>query len=196
MRNLFVTLLLLGGQPLLAAADDAPPADAREAGLPAAGETQADRPKPRQELFSGKVVFISDALKQRGITAYKQELDQQVALETADGELLPILPDWRGRAFYQDKRLRNRKVDLVGYRHQGVPYLQVSMVFTYNEAGERQYTDYWCDICAIPMYEIKPCDCCQGESRLRFQKQDLPDFITQKPRPGERVANDTAEKSP
>ena len=32
-------------------------------------------------------------------------VQQQVALETAGGELIPIVPDWRGRAFYQDARL-------------------------------------------------------------------------------------------
>ncbi len=131
---------------------------------------------PKKRLFSGRVVLVKDALKRRGITAF-EEIDKQVALETPDGELIPLLPDWRGRAFFQDKRLRNRKVDLVGYRRKGVPYLQVLMVFTYNKNNERQYTDYWCDICAIPMYEIKPCDCCQGPIRLRFQSKPLPDYL-------------------
>jgi hypothetical protein len=27
------------------------------------------------------------------------------------------------------------------------------------------------------MYEIKACECCQGEIRLRFQKQDLPAYL-------------------
>ena len=54
------------------------------------------------------------------------------------------------------------------------------MVFTFDDKGVRQYTDYWCDICSIPMYEIKPCDCCQGEIRLRFQPQELPDFVRPK----------------
>ena len=51
------------------------------------------------------------------------------------------------------------------------------MVFTFDEDGVRQYTDYWCDVCSIPMYEIKPCECCQGDIRLRFQPQDLPDYL-------------------
>ena len=29
--------------------------------------------------------------------------------------------------------------------------------------------DYWCDICAIPMYILKDCECCQGPTRLREQ---------------------------
>lgn len=138
--------------------------------------TPAKKPEPKKQLFTGKVVLLKDALQERGIKA-TNEIDKQVVLETPKGELIPIIPDWRGRAFFQDKRLRDRKVDLVGYRHTGVPYLKVLMVFTYNKQGERVYTDYWCDICSIPMYEIKKCECCQGPIRLRFQKQALPGYL-------------------
>ena len=41
----------------------------------------------------------------------------------------------------------------------------------------RQYFDYWCDICSIPMYEIKRCECCQGPIRMRFQPRGLPSYI-------------------
>ncbi len=139
---------------------------------PAAQETAET--KPPKELFRGQVVLISDHLQKRGLKAYPEELKGQVALETPGGELLPILPDWRGRAFYQDERLRHRKVELIGFRRPGLPYLQVLTVYTFDKQGERQYTDYWCDICSIPMYEIKPCDCCQQDIRLRFQPQELP----------------------
>jgi len=139
-------------------------------------ESQKPTPKKKKHLFTGKVVLVQEALKKRRITTYS-ELKGQVALETSDGELLPIVSDWRGRAFFQDKRLRNRKVELVGYRQAGLPYVQVLMIFTFDEKGHRQYTDYWCDICSIPMYEIKPCDCCQDKIRLRFQPQALPDYL-------------------
>lgn len=132
---------------------------------------------PKKELFSGKVTLLKDALQKRGVKAYSEEIEKQVVLVTEAGELIPILPDWRGRAFFQDKRLRDRKVDLVGYRKPGIPYLQVLIVFTFNDKGERQYTDYWCDVCSIPMYEIKPCDCCQAPIRLRFQTRALPDYL-------------------
>lgn len=141
---------------------------------PSTKSEAADVPK---ELFTGKVVLLRDALKQKGVNSY-EEMKDQVALETLEGELIPIVADWRGRAFFQDKRLRERKVELVGTRKPGVPYLQVLAVFTFDDKGQRMYTDYWCDICSIPMYEIKPCDCCQGDIRLRFQPQDLPDYIS------------------
>lgn len=129
-----------------------------------------------QKLFRGKVVLLREALARHKIEA-REEFDKQVVLETVEGELIPIVPDWRGRAFYQDARLRNRDVELVGKRQKGVPYLQVLIVFTFDEKGKRQYTDYYCDTCAFPMYEIKPCECCQGPVRLRFQERDLPDYI-------------------
>ena len=132
-----------------------------------------------KELFSGKVVFLQEALKRRGVKA-ADEFKAQVVLETDSGELIPIVPDWRGRALFQDERLRDRKVDLVGSRQKAAPYLQVQMVFVFDDKGTRQYMDYWCDICSIAMYELKPCDCCQEEIRLRFQPQELPKFVKKK----------------
>lgn len=129
-----------------------------------------------KELLRGEVVLLGEVFKSQEIKAYKEQKNHPVLL-TPEGEYFPIVSDWRGRAFFQDKRLRNRPVELVVQRRKGLPYLQVLMVFTQDEKGKRQYMDYWCDICSIPMYEIKPCDCCQQEIRLRFQYQDLPDYI-------------------
>jgi hypothetical protein len=162
--GLFVALALDVGANRPANSEDAPKATTAAAEVP-------------KELFAGKVVLLSEALKRKGINSY-DEMKDQVALETPEGELVPIVADWRGRAFFQDKRLRDRKVELVGTKRPGVPYLQVLMVFTFDEKGQRMYTDYWCDVCSIPMYEIKPCDCCQGDIRLRFQPQDLPDYVS------------------
>jgi len=144
--------------------------------VPAAGATKVPVDASAQELFRGKVVLVRDALARRKIEA-REEFDKQVALETDSGELIPIVPDWRGRAFYQDEHLRNRPVELVGKRAKGVPYLQVLIVFTFDKHGTRQYTDYFCDTCGFPMYEIKPCECCQGPVHLRYQPRDLPDYI-------------------
>lgn len=134
---------------------------------------------PPKQFFSGKVVILQDALKRRGVKAF-DEFKTQVALETGDGELIPIVPDWRGQAFFQDERLRDRRVELVGTRQKAAPYLQVQMVFVFDVKGTRQYLDYWCDICSIAMYELKPCDCCQEKIRLRLQPQELPEFVKKK----------------
>ena len=145
-------------------------------------ESKADKKDNNEtlrELFSGKVVILQDALKRRGVKS-TDEFKSQVVLETGDGELIPIVPDWRGQAFFQDERLRDRRVDLVGTRQKAAPYLQVQMVFVFDENGTRQYMDYWCDICSIAMYELKPCDCCQEKIRLRLQPQELPEFVKKK----------------
>jgi hypothetical protein len=144
------------------------------AAAPKDKQTSADTSS--QELFRGKVVLVREALARRKIEA-REELDKQVALETDSGELIPIVPDWRGRAFFQDEHLRNRPVELVGKRAKGVPYLQLLSVFTFDEKGTRQYTDYYCDTCGFAMFEIKPCECCQGPVHLRYQPRDLPDYI-------------------
>ena len=134
----------------------------------------------KKELFSGKVVLLQDALKRRGVKAL-DEVKAQAVLETDAGELIPIVPDWRGRAFFQDERLRDRRVDLVATRQKAAPYLQVLMIFVFDEKGTRHYMDYWCNVCSIPMYEIKPCDCCQADILLRLQRQELPSFVKPKP---------------
>ena len=147
----------------------------------ASDEQKPAAPELKKELLSGKVVLLTEALARRKIAAYPEELKGQVVLETRSGELLPIVPDWRARAFYQDERLRNRPVDLIVHRAPGVPWLKVLTIYTFDEKGVRQFTDYWCDICAIPMYEIKECDCCQGPIRLRFQPAELPSDVSPAP---------------
>lgn len=131
----------------------------------------------KKELFTGQVVFAQAALKKRGIKV-AEEMKSQAVLQTPSGELIPIAADWRGRAFYQDKRLRDRKVELVGYRRPGLPYLQVLVVFVLDEKGRRQEMDYWCEICSIPMYEIKACECCQADIDLRLRPGKLPAYLT------------------
>jgi hypothetical protein len=136
-----------------------------------------DVEEPVKAIVSGKVMALGEALKQRGIKSYAEEVKGQVVLVTRTGEIVPIVPDWRGRAFYQDERLRNRPVDLVVNRRKGVPWVQVLSIYTFDEKGVRNITDYWCDICSIPMYEIKDCECCQGPTRLRLRPQELPEDL-------------------
>lgn len=159
--------------------DSAPPPQTQSAKTPVAANQSADRPAPRNQLLSGQVRLLVDVLKSRKIQAYPDETKGQVVLEASSGDLWPIVSDWRGRAFYQDERLRDRNVDLIVRRHAGVPYVQVLSIYTFDEQGRRQYTDYWCDLCSIPMYEIKDCDCCRAPIRLRFQPRELPKNLNQ-----------------
>jgi hypothetical protein len=194
MRILTLVLLagMLAGGAWLAAQDaakqpaskPAPPATKTAvptAGEPAAEETADDVSK---EIVAGKVVSLWDALKQRGIKSYPEEAKGQFVLVTEAGELVPIVADWRGRAFYQDERLRDRPVELIVNRRPGVPWAQVLSIYAFDDKGARNVVDYWCDICAIPMYEIKECECCQGPTRLRFRPQELPADIRRHAAPG------------
>jgi len=148
--------------------------------------------EPIRAVVSGKVVFLTEALARRDIKTYQEELKGQVVLETTDGRLLPIIPDWRGRALFQDARLRDRPVDLLVRQRRSIPHIQVLSIYTFDEKGTRQLTDYWCDICSIPMYEIKDCECCQGPIRLRFQPKELPADLA----PSGNSKPGTAEKGP
>jgi hypothetical protein len=46
--------------------------------------------------------------------------------------------------------------------------VQVIRLYELKKEG-KFILDYWCDVCAIDMYELKPCDCCQAPNRLRLR---------------------------
>ena len=51
-------------------------------------------------------------------------------------------------------------------------------MFVLDEKGRRQEMDYWCEICSIPMYEIKACECCQADIDLRLRPGKLPAYLS------------------
>jgi hypothetical protein len=108
-------------------------------------------------------------LRRFGITTVPEAAKRSLALEKADGALVPIVEDVRGRAFRSDERLRKAEVELLVRRYEGSPAVQVIRLFELGKEAKYEL-DYWCDICAISMVELKPCDCCQGETILRRQK--------------------------
>ncbi len=124
---------------------------------------------PITEIVHGKVVWLDEALQRLyGIATEPAAAQTQVVLETADGHLLPLLPDTRGRAFVVDPRLRDIELEMLVRHSAKVPLLQVIRVFRTTAEG-RVEIDYWCDICAISMFILKDCECCQGPTRLREQ---------------------------
>lgn len=142
---------LLGWIAAAPAADDSPPAKADFKTL----------------SVRGRVVWMADAMARRhGVKSVAEAAERILAIETKDGELLPLLEDTRGRAFRVDPRLMTFDVELLVRQHRGSPMLQVIGVNSI-EKGTKFEVDYWCEICAIAMYELKPCDCCQGETELR-----------------------------
>ena len=140
----------------------------------AAVQSGDDKPEAKYETVSlrGKVVWLSAALKRRfGIEADPDAVEQQVALETDDGRLIPLVKDSRGRGFHMDERLRDVPMELQLRIYEQSPVAQIVQVYTLHDDAKFEL-DYWCDICAIPMYELKACECCQGPTRLRERKVD------------------------
>ena len=156
----------LRAQPSKETGRSSPPARSQQKQGP--HSPRAAAPRRAKQLFAGRVVDVWQALKRRGL-AVGDEMKGQVVLETPAGELIPIAADWRGRAFFQDKRLRDRSVQLVGFRRPGLPYLFVLTIYVFDEKGRRREVDYWCDTCAIPQYDLAPCSCCQGTVQLRLR---------------------------
>ncbi len=118
----------------------------------------------------GQVVWMAEALAQNhGVTSLPEAAQRVIALQAEDGTLYPILEDVRGGSFRKDERLRGVPLELLVRRHDGSPMVQVIQVFAIDDDGKYEL-DYWCDICAIAMYELKPCDCCQGSIELRRRR--------------------------
>lgn len=141
-----------------------------------AGMARGDEPRAEfaLETVRGRVVYLAEALEKRaGTTAVPEAKDRILALETKGGELIPLLEDVRGRAFRRDERLRKMEVELLVRRYKGSPVVQVIRVFEATPEGLLE-VDYWCEICAIAMYELKECECCQGEIELRRRKVQQP----------------------
>jgi hypothetical protein len=118
----------------------------------------------------GQVDWLADVLKRRfDVQTVDEARQRTLALETADGEVYPLVEDIRGRGFRRDERLRNIPLEVFVRKYRGSPALQVIRVLEIRKDG-KYVVDYWCDICAIEMYELKPCDCCQGAIELRHRK--------------------------
>ncbi len=151
---------------------DEVPAKAAAPGASSRDDATATQPKDEAPAYTterlrGKVVWLEEALKRLyGVSTEPDAAETAVVFEMADGRLWPIVPDTRGRAFAVDKRLRNVELELLVRRYDKVPMIQVIRVMRPTKEGLLE-VDYWCDICAIPMYMKKPCECCQGPTRLR-----------------------------
>lgn len=134
----------------------------------------ADEPAAPYETLSlrGKIVWQADALARRyGIAVDPDAAKNVIVLETADGRLVPIVKDFRGRGFHLDPKLHEFDWELLVRQYPGSPFVQVVRTYAWRD-GKKYEFDYWCDICAIPMYELKECECCQGPIRFRFRADD------------------------
>lgn len=153
-----MVLMVLGSFQAVAFAEDNQVAD------------KARKPAYTTKRIAGRVVWAAEALSRlHGIKSVPEAAQRVLALETRDGQLFPFVEDKRGRSFRLDKRLRGIDVELLVRQYRGVPFVQVIQVFAIKKDGKYEL-DYWCEICAIAMFELKPCDCCQAEIELRARK--------------------------
>jgi len=124
------------------------------------------------ETLRGHVVFLAEAFeKQTGVRSVPEAKERILALQTASGELIPLLEDVRARAFRRDQRLRDMDLELTVRRYRHVPTVQILRVLEVTKDG-RYEIDYWCDICSIVLFENIECECCQGPVELRRRKVD------------------------
>lgn len=122
------------------------------------------------ESLRGRVVFAAEAMARlHGAKSVSEATERGLALETPDGRLVPLLEDVRGRAFRADERLRHMNVELLVRRYPNTPVVQVVNLYEISADGKFEI-DYWCDICAIAMFELKTCECCQGDIELRKRR--------------------------
>jgi hypothetical protein len=127
-------------------------------------------PAFKLETIRGRVVYLAEAMEKRvDVPSVPEAKDRILALETAKGEFVPLLEDVRGRAFRRDDRLRQMEIELLVRRYAGSPLVQIIRVFEVAKDGKYEL-DYWCDTCAITMFELKVCECCQGPVQLRRRK--------------------------
>jgi len=153
-----VLTLAIVSLPMIASADEE---------LPAAENDEAPNPEFVVQSVHGKVVWYELALEQRlGVKSVVDQELMHLALQSQDGELIPLIEDLRGHAFRTDPRLRQMEVELLVRRYRITSGLQVLKVHEIRDR-EKLRIDYWCDICSIAMFETGPCSCCQEDNRLR-----------------------------
>ena len=140
--------------------------------LPFTTNLSAAEAEFKLETLRGRVVYLAQAFeKSTAVPSVPEANDRILALATAQGQLIPLLEDVRGRAFRRDERLRKMELELLVRHYPNSPVVQVIRVFEIAKDG-RFELDYWCDICAIAMFELKDCECCQGPTTLRRRKVD------------------------
>lgn len=136
-------------------------------------ETEATSPEYDVVSLRGRIVFYGPALKESlGIQLVPEANERTLAIETPAGQLIPIVEDLRGRALRTDERLRQMDVELLVRQYHKTPTVQILRMYQWQD-GQKYRVDYWCDVCAIVMFETGPCSCCQDHNRLRRRTVDL-----------------------
>ena len=135
-----------------------------------ASQAPSTSSKSEKATLSGKVVPLASVVGERRLKTDPEQAAIEVVLKTDDGTIVPLLRDDASRALFLDKRLRDRKTELVVKRHSGLPFVQV-IVIRVEENGKLRIPEYYCDICTISVRDPRICPCCQGPMELRMRPE-------------------------
>lgn len=134
-------------------------------------EEPAAKPGPRIEVLRGKVVSLNDRLARQGITL-DPDAGLQLAFESTEGKVLPLVQDAASLMFYRDARLLDRPLEVRGRVVPGTGLLQLLEVFALKN-DQRFEIYYWCEVCAIKRFTLEKtrvCECCGAAMELRERK--------------------------
>jgi hypothetical protein len=123
-------------------------------------------PGPESVTVRGVARFLPEVLRERKVEADAGPVETQVVVVGDEG-VTPLVSNAASRALWLDERLRGRPVEVLGWRHPGLPYLEVTNVRV-EEQGAMRAPEYYCDVCTITVRYPQVCPCCQGDMELRF----------------------------
>lgn len=133
----------------------------------AENKSRQANPKYTTTSYRGHIVWLKDEVAKDGIELAPEVKTGNLMLKDSNDKLRPLLEDRRGHSFRLDPRLRANKVELLVRQFDHHPYLQVLKIYEIDQRDRKRELVYWCDVCAITMFELKPCDCCQGKIELQ-----------------------------
>jgi hypothetical protein len=131
----------------------------------------ATAPAPETISVKGKVMELTEVVAGKGIKVDAEPIAKQVVLVGADGSITPLLSDEASRAFFLDKRMRNRETVILARKHTGLPYLQVVSCQLFED-GKLRTPEYYCEVCSISVRYPQDCPCCQGPLifQMKFER--------------------------
>lgn len=135
--------------------------------LPAWFTAAQDAPTDKSlKYYLGKVVPLAGLLAKQGAKLDADAEPFWLALQTENGNLLPLIKDDGSRMFFNDAKLLNRPMRLTAKQIAGSQLLQVVNVHSIVK-GKLHDIYYWCDICTIKCFEAGPCGCCGAPVEFR-----------------------------
>ncbi|HZS10130.1 MAG TPA: hypothetical protein VFD58_35210 [Blastocatellia bacterium] len=150
-RRQFVEgLLLTSAMPLVASAGG----ESRDS---SAG--RKDQPQP--VVLRGRVVCLTEELGRRyGVQPECETRGHVYALKTADQKLYPFLPTDQAAAIYDDRRFRERDLQVTARLLPDASFIEVIKLQS-ARAGGLYDLYYFCEVCNIRTHKPGPCECCQ-----------------------------------